>query len=239
MTQKGKISAYKIAGKSGYGASFYHPLLKRRVTRGLGTKLEMVAVRICEGLESLCTHPETPRAEFKGHPDAFKIFHKDVPAPKNERERIVRDAQALFPELTETQIEKVVLYIETQKGFSLEMLNALPEIVALIQILEKAHAQPAAFTALRRLLNKLSARLDTIIHDLKAREANDIIALKCIGEFWMLIKELDSGKPLSEGLREWVDEVVALKEIGIPSFKTIFGKAEIVEAKHRAKRKKS
>lgn len=170
MGQKGKITPYKFAGKNAFGASFFHPVLKKRVTRGLGTKLESAAKRICEGLEWLSIHPKSLRAEFKGDPRAWDIFFRDAPAPKLQPNNTAETAREIYPNMAAADIERAIPFAEN----SFALLDGLPQIAALVRSLEKCHAPAATFAALAALLDHFGKRLDAAIsqseihhHDLK------------------------------------------------------------------------
>ena len=80
MSEKGRITPYKFKGKEAYGASFHHPLLKKRVTRGLSTQLKYAAERITHSLEILCKNPGWTLTDANSHdidPRAWNIFHKE------------------------------------------------------------------------------------------------------------------------------------------------------------------
>jgi len=178
MGIKGRISPSLFKGNTTYAASFNHPLLKKRVTRGLGTKIELAARRICEGLEFLCAHPECTRKEFGAHhPAAWQIFFKDIPAKLEPIDERMKKARDIFPELDEDDVMRAMPYTEYDGVQSDALLYVLPQIADVIKRLEHDHAPPKTFSAVRVLLHQIAKGFASLTKNIESIESDaDIIA---------------------------------------------------------------
>lgn len=75
-----KIKPYMRPGSPGYRVTFFHPVLKKRITRGLQTRDKWQAVVTCRALETFATNPEKySNFTERGKLDAVarNIFYQD------------------------------------------------------------------------------------------------------------------------------------------------------------------
>jgi len=160
MRPKGQISPSKYKGKETYAATFVHPILKKRVCRGLGTKNEAAARRICDGLEFLCANPTASALAFHDRdPRAWEIFHKDSQHLEVELPGLVDTAREIFPEMSDKDMALALPFVSDENGTHMTLIEALPSIVTLVATLKKQHVTSETFDALKKLLGDLGYQL--------------------------------------------------------------------------------
>ena len=174
MRPKGQITPRRLKGREFYVATFFHPIRGERVTRGLGTKLEAAARRVCDGLEKLCANPDLPPAQLKLiDPRAREIFLKDASAVNPEVERILGTqhiqqmvilGREVCPEFTPQEIEDVLreLLLTGENSRSNQhdisditenpVFGFMPVVAPLMKLLKEQGVSQATFEALSMVI---------------------------------------------------------------------------------------
>lgn len=184
MRPKGQISPYKLKGRELYVATFFHPLLEKRVTRGLGTSIEAAAKRICAGLEILCTNSAMTSDDIKAKnidPRAWNIFIKDTErkdAELHESPGVVEMIKGVFPELATIDIIRTVEFvIKLGSPAAGQFKDETALLSSLLSLLNEQNALPATHEALKALLVSIGIRLKKLNDSLSAANG-DLEAIK-------------------------------------------------------------
>ena len=187
MRPKGQITPYKLKGRELFVATFQHPLLKKRVTRALGTTFEPAAIRICEGLQVLCRFPKIDVLEAHAigvSSRAWNIFLKDTAREKldsviEEPKRFDR-IRNMFPEWRIEEVVRTADFVDGLSSGIKDQFSLEYEYINSVLLAIEFHPQKIQMReSFRRFLEKVGKRI-TQLHDALRNANEDLDAFRSV-----------------------------------------------------------